>query len=186
MNIDDRKSASDTVAFDAFRHLGITHIIYPVENSGNTTLDKLDHFAGIDYFAMNNEGQLYGIASRNRFVSEENPAIYEDFTVRYQSASGQATECDKRASAIKDGYLYPMLTTQCWYSGSFFLCGASIKTKDLYSYLELYDYRCPVKTAPTGEKFYCVNWDDLRRTGYKINMVTSSFYNKLPMLPALV
>ena len=164
----DRQISSSLLVPDALNHLGFTQEIQHVETqtSGSIICQWLDRFAGIDYITRDDHNNIGGIASRIRFVSTSHPDPYEEFTVRCDKYFGAISEYDKRIHAIKHGYMFPTFTMQSWYSGSLFLCGAYILTKDLYKFSEEFEYL--VSTEHSDREFKAIKWHDLERTGYKI------------------
>ena len=164
-----RQMSSSLLVPDALSHLGLSGSLAQVESSivsGSLVLEWMDRFAGIDWVVKDSENNIGGIASRIRFVSAAHPYPYEEFTVRCDKYYGAISEYDKRIHAIKHGYMFPTFTMQSWYSGSVFLCGAYILTKDLYKFAEEFEYL--VSTEHSDREFKAIKWHDLERTGYKI------------------
>jgi hypothetical protein len=169
-----QQSASLVLAEDAFHRLGINHAVQKVEGTINKALQWFDCYSGIDWLAKDEDDHIYGIASRIRHITTRCKEAYPEFTIRYKTPSGNRTEYAKRLEAIDRGYICPAITTQTWYSGSTFICGATIPTKELYNFVEMNEYRLQVQTAPDGKQFLCVPWDALRKANLNVTVVTGS------------
>jgi hypothetical protein len=129
---------------------------------------------GIDWIAKDEDDHIYGIASRIRHITPRCKEAYPEFTIRYNAPSGNKTEYAKRLEAIAKGYICPAITTQTWYSGSTFICGATIPTKELYNFVEMNEYRLQVQTAPDGKQFLCIPWNALKKANLNVTVVTGS------------
>ena len=106
--------------------------IESIEENENIILKKLDTKCGIDWILENNDN-LITVASRIQ-IGDIN---WNSFTIRKIRCSGGKTEYEKRINAIKNNYLYPLYTCQCYFNDKYdFLGGAIMRTKDLYKSLE--------------------------------------------------
>ena len=160
---------------DALDNLGMSHFEYfQSESDSDNTLKMLDRLAGIDGFIKNRNDCIYTLATRNRFVRPEKPTIYTDFTIRGDKFNDVKSEFTKRISSINNGSLYPHFTIQAWFSASLFMCGAVVKTQNLYSFVKCQPQA--VKTGFSDRPFYSVSWRDIKDCEYPILIATSSFY----------
>lgn len=122
--------------------------------------DKLDELAGIDYWVIDTDNGMRGIASR-----VQNQSDWSTFTVRHERPSGVDTELQKRKKAIDEGYLYPYWTIQAYTPRDRFENVARCQTQALIDYIRLgtKGKHYKEKETKTGEKFYTVHWEDLER-----------------------
>ena len=135
--------------------------ITSIEKNKNIILNKLDTKSGIDWIAEN-ENHIITIAARIQFGVN-----YRTFTIRKERKTGTKTELEKRKEAIKNGFLYPLYTCQCYFTNNYnFLGGAIIKTVDLYKSLE----NVNVFEKKSDNKFIHVSFYDLHDKGYKIKI----------------
>ena len=166
---EQRQISSSILVPDALIHLGFHQEIQRVETQTNNTICQwLDRYSGIDYITRDSYNNIGGIASRIRFVSPAHSEPYQEFTIRCDKYSGITSEYDKRIDSIKNGFMFPTYTMQSWYSGSCFICGASMLTKDLYQFMSDYDYL--VESNYSDRAFKCVKWKDIQRTGFNITI----------------
>jgi hypothetical protein len=129
--------------------------IIPVETVTDSHMAKvLDTCAGVDMWLVLGDS-MYGLASRVQW--SDTP--WDTFTVRRSLPSGVNTEYDKRRHAISSGALYPRLTVQAYVSkdGGHLLSAAAIDTRHLIEMCDKYDHQR--RTAPGGNQFIYVNWD---------------------------
>ncbi len=141
--------------------------IVPVEEvSAAGFVKDLDVLAGIDaWHLIRGECVMRGIASRVQWVdSDPYRREYRTFTVRTRTALGNATEFDKRMTAITEaerGWLYPHLTCQAYLQskGGPLLSVAVAKTSDVIYCVSRgvggSDKELP---APGGNWFRAVSW----------------------------
>jgi UDP-N-acetylglucosamine pyrophosphorylase len=137
--------------------------ITSIEQVNNDLCVKFDSLCGCDYLAENSLG-LYGIAMRVQFKKN-----WQTFTIREARDSGAKTEFHKRSEQIKQGYFYPRITIQAYFSDEVnktFLGGCLIKTKDLFDYIESGGVFSRNRTS--NASFIVVRWDDLRRHGVEM------------------
>lgn len=124
----------------------------------------LDTSAGIDLFNIRPEG-IAGVASRI-----QKGRNWRTFTVRFRRDSGAKTEYEKRVYAIKNGLLYPLFTFQAYVDDNRLAGMAVVRTVDLMEYIK--DERPILRHTGDdkigGASFYAVEWDKLRRCGYKV------------------
>jgi len=136
--------------------------IIPVEAVTNDKMkDRLDQYAGIDMWELNENSGMRGIASRVQWTDRP----WNSFTIRKERATGTMTEYEKRRKAIfgDRGYLYPEITIQAYINESRtkLLSVGGIKTKFLFQYVENNDV--PTRKVDHDGKaiFYYVHWDKL-------------------------
>jgi hypothetical protein len=160
---------SSSLALTALYALGLGGCeILSAENNNDKALQMMDRLAGIDWL-INLSGSLYTVASRIRFVRPEKPTIYRQFTLRGDKYKDVKSEFTKRMDSINNGSLFPYLTMQCWISASQFVCGAMMKTKDLYSFIK--EQPQVVMTNYSDRVFYSVNWEDVKTCEYPIIII---------------
>ena len=144
---------------------GTIDVVESVTASG--TAKKLDVLAGIDVWQYL-DGGMRGIASRVQWCGDRphREWPFRTFTVRKSRPSGSPTEWQKRLEAVTQpasGLLYPHLTVQAYVrrrgQGPVDAVGV-VKTGDLVWHLVIVGAR--TRTAPSGEVFYHVTWDELR------------------------
>ena len=162
---------------DTLANLGILkdYDFIQTETNNDRLTNWLDNNAGIDGFIKQKETDIvYSLASRIRNYTTK---IYPEFTIRQEKYENHKSEYIKRLEAIKNGGLFPTFTIQSWYSGSVFVAGAMIKTKDLYSFIT--DYPIAVKHGYSDRDFIAVTWNNLQEISSSIMIVTSSLFNQL-------
>ena len=136
----------------------------------------LDEISGIDWLARDNQGNVYGLATRIRFITSKRPYPYKEYTIRLEKSDKDA-EFGKRIKAITNGYLYPTHTLQAWFSASaditssVFLCGATMPTVQLYDFMDKHSYS--VKEQYSDRPFLAVSWDLIKSAGYNINIINN-------------
>ncbi|WP_233867220.1 hypothetical protein [Paraburkholderia adhaesiva] len=112
--------------------------LVPVEAVSGTDLAwRLDALAGIDAWQTREDGAMRGIASRVQWMRPDQTP-WDTFTIRFERASGSATEFAKRLYAIghpEQGWLYPALTVQAYVGmeDERLLSWAAVHTRDLYT-----------------------------------------------------
>ena len=167
---------SSSYTIDTLNNLGMSNFEYFQAESKNDALFKwLDLYSGIDWLIKDKNNSIYTVASRIRFVRPEKPKIYQEFTIRGELYGGIKSEYQKRITSIKNGSLYPYFTIQSWFSGSHFMCGAVIKTQDLYDFIKRQPHA--VGEMFSNRTFYTVKWDNVKDCEYPILVATSSLYH---------
>lgn len=139
----------------------------------------LDQYAGVDWLYKLPSNQLVGVAVRIQSVNVGNTP-YNSFTVRSERHTGTTTELAKRSEAIKDGYLYPYYTVQCYVCSNDptkVLSAAIIKTSDLYAYMVSPDTKHEVKTNHSDNNFKVVYWSKLDFCDYNFTSSDSPYCN---------
>lgn len=128
---------------------------------------ELDRFAGIDAIQTLPNRQLRTLATRVQWTHKS----WDTFTVRRSRKTGSATEFVKRVEAMREGYLYPMMTIQAYLAtkGGAILSVAACYTADLFDFIQ--EYEPFVKTVSDGNTFYVVDWKDLKTAGYWVEIV---------------
>lgn len=137
--------------------------VAPVEAvSEEDFADKLDQLAGIDYWVVQSDEGMRGIASR---VQSGKYGDMSTFTVRYRRKSGVDTEFQKRKQAIENDYLYPYWTIQAYVQRGKVDNAAVVRTDDLIRYIdrgELDVHYGENGTQTDGAaRFYYIHWKDL-------------------------
>ncbi len=131
--------------------------ILPCEMVDNEAMRVLDRQAGIDFWAVDDDG-VRGVASRIQYGR-----MYPTFTVRYRRRNGATTEFAKRVKAIEEGYLYPYYTMQAYIIQNELVGIGVVKTESLYQYIlngrSNKDYMHFV--GHDGNEFLIVHWSDL-------------------------
>ena len=120
----------------------------------------LDTLAGIDaWHIVRAREQMRGIASRVQRVDRP----YATFTVRMSRDSGAVTEFEKRVAAIKDGWLYPHLTTQAYIANADgrLLSVGMARTRDVLAMIQQSSPGVCVRRT-VNAAFYVVPWGTLR------------------------
>ena len=115
----------------------------------------LDMLAGIDVWHFDKRFGVRGVASRIQYGKS-----WDTFTVRKSRESGALTEYEKRTYAIKNEFLYPVLTFQGYISNDVPLSFALTKTKDIFWMIDN-GYSRLKKTGKSqiGQaEFYVVDW----------------------------
>lgn len=152
--------------------LGLNQLgeVIPIENTGSLVFGWLDMYCGIDWIMKTKDSQVLGIAAR---VQLTDPKYYHDpqntFTIRYQNTSGCKTEFEKRNESIEMGYFYPYYTLQAYVQKddpTKLLSAALIRTKDLYEFMDKYDFM--VTEDRRDNLFKVVRWDYLKKRNYKL------------------
>lgn len=137
--------------------------VAPVEAvSEEEFAEELDQLAGIDYWVVQSDEGMRGIASR---VQSGEYGDMSTFTVRYQRKSGVETEYQKRKQAIQEEYLYPYWTIQGYVQRGQTDNVALVRTDDLIRYInrgEEGTHYGENGTRTNGTaRFYYVHWKDL-------------------------
>lgn len=133
--------------------------LIPVEAVTDSDMaDQLDQLAGVDFWYVDTEVGMYGLASR----VQDGGTDWSTFTVRRKRFNGATTEFEKRKNQIEQGYLYPKYTCQAYTDGYEFLNVAVVDTKSLINYIdggvEGDDY---IIRATHNADFFVVDWSDL-------------------------
>lgn len=85
--------------------------LVPVESVTAASFAKdLDTLAGVDAWQVADPHGMRSIASR----VQSGWGPLNTFTIRWSVRSGARTEIDKRIDAIRDGFLYPLITVQAY------------------------------------------------------------------------
>jgi hypothetical protein len=135
--------------------------IESIEQNKNVILKKLDTKCGIDWIVENDE-QMITVASRIQFSKN-----WQSFTIREIRHTGSKTEYEKRIEAIKNNYLYPLYTCQCYFKEDYtFLGGAIMRTVDLYESL-----KNGYTTRKSDNQFKVKYFKDIANEGYSIKII---------------
>ena len=141
--------------------------VHQVEQIDHKILVMMDVTAGIDYIRENKQG-LQGVAWRAQWNDGKPGYPYNTWSIRWERCTGGETEGPKRIRQIKNGYLYPYLTMQGYFSTreenqctSIGIC----RTQDLYQY---------IKTGGGHQNrsdnlFTWVSWLELKTFGYPVS-----------------
>lgn len=135
--------------------------------TNNRMANILDQLAGIDIWYFNTKYGVRGIANRIQYN-----ANYKTFTIRKNRDSGTKTEFEKRTFAIKNEFLYPVLTLQGYFdtANEKILSYAITYTKDILDMinLDLYSIRKTGFKQIGQAEFYVVSWRDMKALDKKI------------------
>lgn len=147
--------------YPEIRHLLGEGRIIPVEAvTDNEMADKLDKHAGIDFWFIQTDTGMFGIASR----VQDGGTDWSTFTVRRRRFSGADTEFKKRKRQLKNDYLTPRYTCQAYTDGHDFINAGLVKTRDLIRYIDegsRGDEYIVRKTS--NADFFVVEWSDIGR-----------------------
>lgn len=126
----------------------------------------LDMLAGIDVWHIDNRFGVRGVASRIQYGKS-----WETFTMRKSRESGAKTEYEKRKFAMKNDFLYPVLTFQGYIDhGDIPLSFALTKTKDIFWMIENNHFRLQ-KTGneQVGQAvFFVIPWKEMIKNNRQI------------------
>lgn len=121
----------------------------------------LDQLAGIDFWYFNCQHGVRGVANRIQFTNKN----WRTFTVRKSRSSKAKTEYEKRSEAIKNEWLYPILTIQGYFDEqkNIVLGFAVAKTADILWMID--NGFCYIKRTGVDQVgqavFYVVKWDEM-------------------------
>ena len=146
-----------------------------LEQSTDETLLMLDQYSGIDYIIKKPDNNMLGVAARIQWGNN-----WETFTIRKSRHTGTKTEYEKRKDAIKQGYFYPALTMQAYFTKDIkHLGSAIIKTKKLYDFIDWNPEK--VHQRKSDNIFIYVNWGDLIDYGIVIYEGDGFITHKAPL-----
>lgn len=153
-----------------------------LSNKIRRMFSRLDNVCGVDGLVIDPRKGIKTIANRVQPMGR-NFKPFNTFTVRTKRSTGTKTEYDKRLEAIREGYLYPMLTTQAYICEineseyKLLSCGVC-NTQDLYDYIESTKDIKTMQNQYDNNHFIPVDWGEFGKNYdlyiYKENDVTQS------------
>jgi hypothetical protein len=145
-------------------HLGNARAV-PVESVTERQFAKeLDTQAGIDAWVIHGQGYVRGLASR----VQRGDRNWRTFTVRMSLVNGRPTEYHKRKMEMAtEGAITPHYWAHAYVSAAGSLLGAAVaKASDVV--LAVSYGIGQERRNPDGTVFWCVPWDELPTSGYKL------------------
>lgn len=136
---------------------------------------QLDTLAGIDAWQIHGKQGIRGIASRVQWDDSRSGFPYRTFTIRKRRFNGSDTEFAKRTLAINaaGGWLYPYLTCHAYLSQpkreGELIAVALARTDDIVKMISSGGCR---EQSTTNASFWVVDWDQMRRLGFKVSIYT--------------
>lgn len=159
--------------YPTFKKILNAKTIRTLEGFDKGTIEYIfDTKCGIDLICITKEG-VRSIGMRIQYDVE-----YCTFTIRLSRRSGAKTELRKRLDSIRNGYIYPYYTCQCYFNDSEekLISGAMCKTVDLYRYTMENEktLKEKIKKCPEGNYFYPVLFSQIRKK-YEIYDIYKEF-----------
>lgn len=157
----------------ALAAFGLSELPYvQLEDIAGDKAKYLDTKCGIDALVRFPWG-IKSFASRCRTATKDRPNIYRQFTIRKKTQLGNLSEFGKRSESIQNhSELIPYFTFQVWFdSDNNVICGAIIKTEDLYDYIKKYSFETEELTNEDGSIFIAASWEVIKKRGYNVKII---------------